>query len=198
MNIRRREHPRSRVLVVFATWHGHAREVAKQIAGVAVANGTDAEVREVHDMRSGDSLLQTCDGVIVVGSVHFAVHGHRLRRFVRHRLEKLTQVPSAFVSISGASASLDGEEQAGRYVQRFLRATGWKPDMVLLCAGAVRFTSYDPITRAAMKFASRIAGRGSDVSRDYVYTNWPSVHAFTHEFLDVVERSKIIAASPVA
>ncbi len=198
MNSQSTEHPKPRVLIVFASWHGHAREVAEKMGEVALANGADAEIRDASETRGDEKSITTYDGVVVVGSVHFAVHSRPLRRFVRRGLQHLSRVRSAFVSISGAAAALDGQKQAERYIQRFLHATGWKPDMVFSCAGAVRFTAYDPITRAAMKFASRIAGRGTDVSRDYVYTNWPAVHAFTHDFLDMLERSKAIAGSTVA
>jgi menaquinone-dependent protoporphyrinogen oxidase len=185
------QHPKPGILVIYATWHGQAREVAERFASIALANGADAEVREAGEVKHDD--VSVVDGVVIVGSVHFGSHGGVLRRLARRELKSLARVRSAFISVSGASASLEGRDQAEHYIQRFLRATGWRPDLILPCAGAIPFTKYDPFTRALMKFASRTAGRATDTSRDYVYTNWQAVDAFTHDFLGVVERSNAIA-----
>jgi len=177
------------ILILYATWHGQAREVAERIANVALANGVEPRLHDVKKI-TREEFERPFDGVVVVGSVHFGVHPRVLQTFVRTDLARISSHRSAFVSVSGSAASLEGRDHADGYIQKFLRATGWKPDLVLACAGAVPFTKYDPFTRALMKFTSRTSGRGTDTSKDYVYTNWASVEAFAHEFLELIARSK--------
>ena len=176
------------ILIVSATWHGQAREVAERIATVALANGVDATLCDAQDATF--DYAPPIDGVVVVGSVHFGVYPGSLQRFVRGALPNLSKVSTAFVSVSGAAASIAGRDEADSYIRKFLNAAGWKPDLVLSCAGAIKYTQYGFFTRALMKFTSRVAGRSLDTSRDHVYTDWASVEAFAHELVDRIRKSK--------
>jgi menaquinone-dependent protoporphyrinogen oxidase len=173
-----------RILIAYATWHGQSEKIARRIADVAFLEHVSADVAEVRQ-----ASLEHYDAVIVVGSVHFGRYERPLRRFIARRLTALARMRSAFVSVSGAAASLQGSAQAQSYIDRFLHATRWKPDAVLSVAGAVPFTRYNILTRAAMKFASRISGRESDTSRDYEYTDWFAVDAFVRDFIGVTART---------
>ena len=176
-----------KIAIVYASRHGHVYAIADQLAAIASLRRTDCTLQEVVEARHR-GLNDDCDAIVIAGSVHFGGHARALRRFVERRLALLSSVPSAFLSVSGSAASLDGREKAEEYITDFIRATGWQPDLTLSVAGAVLYTKYDPITRLIMKFASRIAGRGTDTSRDYDYTDWPIVDAFMHEFIDMVDR----------
>ena len=173
------------ILIVFATWHGQAREVAERIAAVALANGVEARLCDAQQATMNDD-----DGIVVVGSVHFGAYARSLQRFVRASLARLSKQRSAFVSVSGAAASIAGRDEADSYIRKFLFTTSWKPDLILSCAGAIKYTQYGFFTRQLMKFTSRVSGRSTDTSRDHVYTDWPSVEAFAHEFLDLIRKSK--------
>ena len=172
-----------RLLVLFATWHGKARAIAEHITSIALANGIAAEAHETAEIWR-DGIDPSYQAVIVVSSVHFGKHPQAMQRLVRSTVTQLGALQTAFVSISGASASLDGREEAEGYIRRFLRATGWDPDFSYACAGATQFTKYGPFLRMMMKFTSRIAGRGTDTTHDYDYTNWSALDAFTHLFIE--------------
>jgi menaquinone-dependent protoporphyrinogen oxidase len=176
----------SRIAVVYATCHGHVREIASYLANVAAIRGMECTPFDVTAAEKSGAPAGF-DGLIVAGSVHFARHQRSLGRFVRRESPRWT-MPTAFVSISSSAATLEGRGKAQQYAREFLRDTGWQPDSIFLAAGALPYTRYDPLTRLAMKFASRIAGLGTDVTRDYVYTNWNLVDAFMHDFIDRVER----------
>jgi len=184
----------SEILILYATWHGHAQEVAERIASVARSSGVNSQVHEAREFARSGMKIDGFDGVIVAGSVHFGTHGAALRNAVRAIVPRMSRLRSAFVSISGAAASLDGQEAADGYLQRFLRDTGWKPDATLSCAGAIRYSRYDPFTRWLMRFTSRVAGRTTDMSGDHVYTDWAVLVAFAQEFIESVKGSKRAAA----
>ncbi len=171
------------VLVIFATWHGKARAIAEHIAAVLLANGVDAEPCDARTIWR-DGIDASYDGVIVVSSVHFGTHSRLMQRVVRSTAPQLAKLQTAFVSISGAAASLDGLDESERYIRRFLQATKWGPDFSYSCAGSIPFTQYGPLLRLMMKFTARVAGRGTDTTRDYDYTNWTALDALVHLYLE--------------
>jgi menaquinone-dependent protoporphyrinogen oxidase len=180
----------ARIGVLYSSWHGHVRTIAEHLQVLARTRGYDSVLINVRGPRRNLVALDACDAAVVVGSIHFGRHSGRLRRAVEHKLAVLSLIPTAFISVSGSAASVQGGDQAEAYAHDFLRASGWQPDQILSIAGAIAYTRYDPITRAMMRFASMIAGRGTDTARDYDYTNWSVLEAFTHGFLDVVERAE--------
>lgn len=174
-----------KIAIVYSSKHGQVRAIAERLAQIAAVRHVECTVT---DVRFADDAFASCDAAIVAGSVHFGKHARPLRRFVERKLAWLSANPSAFLSVSGSAASLEGTDKANQYIDDFLRATGWQPDLTLSAAGAVLYTKYGPITRLMMKFASRTAGRETDTSRDVVYTNWPAVDDFMHRFIDSLER----------
>ena len=124
------------------------------------------------------------DGVIVGASIHMGKHDKHVVDYVRNNRATLEQLPSALFSVSLAAHG-DTEEAEG-YVEEFERDTGWRPARVALFGGALLYTQYGFLKRHMMKkIASGKPGNlGTDVSRDYVYTEWDGVKRFAEDFLD--------------
>lgn len=175
----------TKIAVVYSSKHGHVRAIAERLAETAAVRHVECIVT---DVRSAGEVLASCDAAILAGSVHFGKHARPLRRFVERQLAWLSEHPSAFLSVSGSAAALEGAAKASEYIDDFEGVTGWQPDMTLSAAGAVLYTKYGPLTRLMMKFAARTAGRETDTSRDVVYTNWNAVDDFMHRFIDTLER----------
>ena len=176
----------TKIAVVYASKHGHVRTIAERLAAVAATR--DAVCRLIDVQAAGPASLDGYDGVIIAGSVHFGRHATKLRRFVARKLAVLSWLPTAFISVSGSAAAVQGMPQAEQYLREFLRVTAWQPDITLCAAGAMLYTKYDPITRLMMKFAARTAGRATDTTRDHVYTDWATIDDLMHLFLDTLER----------
>ena len=100
----------------------------------------------------------------------------------------LGEVPSAFLSVSGAAAAPQGQREAESYRDAFLARTGWRPDMSACVGGALLYTKYSWLTRTMMRFASRVAGRPTDTSRDYDLTDWRVVDGFADDLLNLMVR----------
>lgn len=176
-----------KIAVVYSSKHGHVREIAERLAANATAH--EAACSVVDARRAGVFGPDRCGGIVIAGSVHFGRHSRALRRFVERNRQWLSTVPSAFISVSAAAASLDGRAEAEQYMEDFFRVTGWRPDSALSAAGALQYTKYDPLTRLMMRFASRTAGRETDLTRDHVYTDWNELDQFMDEFVGTLERS---------
>lgn len=169
-----------RALLIYASKDGQTEKIARRIADRIREAGVMATTLAVGEVAKSSSLPAS-GAVLVAGPVHFGRHPKELERFVRSRREELGGRPATFLSVSGTAGAVDAEERAGAraYVDRFLEATGWRPEHVETVAGAVRYTRYNPILRWVMKRITVRAGRteDTDTSRDYEYTDWDRVDA---------------------
>ena len=125
------------------------------------------------------------DAVIVGASIHMGKHEDYVRDYVRENRDALERLPSAFFSVSLAAHG--DTEVAEGYIEEFVEETGWRPGMVGLFSGALLYTQYGFIKRHMMKYIARHKGSpDTDISRDFVYTDWESVKHFAEEFLELV------------
>lgn len=157
------------------------------IAGVITEKGHQARTVDIKDL--GNDSPANYDAVVVGASIHVGKHDKHVIEFVEKNRDALTQMPSAFYSVSLAAHG-DSSEAEG-YVDEFEKATGWQPGMVALFGGALLYTQYGFFKRHLLKKIAKDApgGLGTDMSRDYVYTEWDAVKRFAEHFVDQLEAS---------
>ena len=177
------------VLVVYATMHGHAELIARRIAEAAPDWGAFASVQDVRATTAAD--LAEHPTVIFVASVHFGRHQRSITRFVKKHRERLAQMRTAFLSVSGDAADESTRPRAEQYLRDFFRVTGWTPSESTIVAGAVKFTKYNPLLRFITRRALAAKGSNLDPHRDYDFTNWEAVEHFARGF--VLGRSAKVA-----
>ena len=175
----------SKICIVYGTTEGQTATIAGVMAEVIRAHGHDVAAVDVKQARDG-LAAEGYDGVIVGASIHMGKHDKHAVDYVRRNRTALEELPSALFSVS-LSAHGDTDEAEG-YVGEFEEQTGWRPSRVALFGGALRYTQYGFLKRHMMKkIASGKPGNlGTDVSRDYVYTEWDGVKRFAEDFLDEV------------
>jgi menaquinone-dependent protoporphyrinogen oxidase len=172
-----------RVLIPYGTTEGQTARISEYLADMIRDHGH--EVYAV-DIKGSDALEPDgYDAVIVGASIHMGKHEDYVRDLVRENRDALERLPSAFFSVS--LAAHDDTEEAEGYIEEFVEETGWRPGMVGLFGGALLYTQYGFIKRHMMKYIARHKGSpDTDISRDYVYTDWESVKRFAEEFLELV------------
>ena len=172
----------AKVLIPYGTTEGQTAKIAEVIAHVIQEMGHEAEAVDIK--RLSHTVPDGYDAVIIGASIHMGKHDKRVVEFVQKNHDTLERLPSAFFSVSLAAHG-DTQEAEG-YVDQFEDETGWHPDKVAVFGGALRYTHYGFVKRRMMK---RIAGAkpghlGTDMSRDYVYTEWDAVKRFAEHFAD--------------
>ena len=172
----------AKTYIAYSTGEGQTAKIAEYIADVMRAHGHEAQMSDIG--RSGGSVPSGYDGVIVGASIHMGKHDKHAVEYVRENRTVLEQLPSALFSVSLAAHG-DPDEAEG-YVEEFEQQTGWRPSRVALFGGALRYTQYGFVKRHIMKrIASGKPGNlGTDMSRDYVYTEWDGVKRFAEDFLE--------------
>ncbi len=126
--------PRS--LILYATTEGQTARIAERMAQTLRGKG---HAVDAFPADTAPANLDVYDGVIIGASIHYGRHPGYLRALVRKHREALTARPSAFFSVS-LSAGGPGARPASakRYLDKFLRQTGWRPRQTASIAGALQ------------------------------------------------------------
>lgn len=170
------------ILMVYGTAYGQTEKIVRRMADRLASEGHRITIWK-GDSLSARPALAGFDLFLVAGSVLFGRHQRYLADFVRQHRSRLNGAPGAFVSVCGALAGswARGKEEAGRYLEKFLQQTGWRPQLTRSFAGGLPYTRYGIFTRWMMKLISRATGRPADTSRDWDLTDWEAVDQFALE-----------------
>jgi menaquinone-dependent protoporphyrinogen oxidase len=172
-----------RVLIPYGTTEGLTARISEYVAEVIRGHGHEADTVDLKGYV--DPEADDYDAVIIGASIHMGKHEDYVLDFVRKNRDALERLPSAFFSVS--MAAHDNMEEAGGYIEEFVRQTGWQRAKVGLFGGALLYTHYGFIKRHLMKKIARDKGNtDTDTSRDYIYTEWDGVKHFVEEFLETL------------
>jgi menaquinone-dependent protoporphyrinogen oxidase len=172
------------ILVVYGTTEGQTRKIAGFITDHLRKKGSTVALVDSTEVPKGFSL-DGFDAVIAAGSVHNGRHQASLFEFARKHRAALQAKPAALVSVSLSMASDDKEDRldAVACAERFVEAAEWKPTVVHLVAGALRYTQYDFFKGWMLKMIAGAKGASTDTSKDHEFTDWKDLEAFADAFI---------------
>lgn len=171
-----------RILLVYASTHGHTAKIARRVAEVMQGAGADVPLLRADEAPHG--RLDRYDAVVVAASVHAGRHQREMVRWVSRNALELAALPSVFLSVS-LSAADDSEESRGHVraaIDYFVDETGWPPKRVEAIAGALQYREYSVFTRALMRLVvGRLGNPEPDTGRDHDYTDWDALDRIATE-----------------
>jgi len=171
-----------RILLLYATTEGQTELIAERMAHTLREKGHNVDMLPA-DTDPARLDPAAYDGVMVGASIHYGHHPAYLRQLIRRHRSALAARHCAFFSVSlSAGGPRPKPAAAQRYLDKFLRKTGWQPNMTASFAGAVKYSVYGPIKRRVMIVFVGLGGGETDTSRDYEYTDWAAVERFAGEF----------------
>jgi menaquinone-dependent protoporphyrinogen oxidase len=176
------------VLIIYGTTEGQTRKIAERAGARVRERGHDVEI---HNSASLAPALDLAGfhAIIVAASVHQERHQDHVSDFVMAHREQMNSKPTAFISVSLSAVLEYAKDEARTYVDRFLTATHWQPQNILLLGGALRGSEYDYFERQIIKFIVMKRGEIADMTRDYEFTDWNALAGFIDEFLAAAEPS---------
>lgn len=185
IDVREPRHNMKPILVLYATREGHTCQIAEHIAEKMQLKGVAAEIVNVAAWQAEFSLMDY-GAAVVCASVHKGKHEREMVQFVKHHAAQLGTLPSVFllVSLSGAGAEdvhadVSKRTQSAADVQKmidhFLEETGWHPQNIRAVAGALLYSRYPLPVRLILRWISKKSGGPTDMSRDYVFTDWAAL-----------------------
>ena len=173
-----------RFLVLYGTTDGQTRKIAGAIADELRACGDDVDVANARH-QNPPTPPDNYAAVVIAGSVHAGGYQRSVRRWVRAHRDALANRPTAFVSVCLGVLEHNPatDRELERILTRFFDATGWRPTITKVVAGALPFTRYGWLKRLVMlRIARKQLGTDLDTRRDYEYTDWKDVRAFARDF----------------
>lgn len=175
------------ILAIYGTAYGQTERIMRCIADRLQQDGL-----EVRTCR-GDALPQGLqvsdfDAVLVGASIIRGKHQPYVRDFVRRHAARLNQIPSAFVSVSGAAGSPLPEKRAEAqgYLDEFLKQTAWRPTVTAAFGGTLAYTKYGFLLRWIIKRIAKQSGGPTDTTRDHELTDWDAVDRFAERLEEIV------------
>lgn len=174
----------ARILVAYATSEGQTEKIAHRIADWMGRHGHQVVLTDVREP-DARSVTDRFDAAVIAGSVHYSRHDKVLTDFVHRHQPRLTEAPSAFISVSLAASSDKPKDQAGvrRWAKDFYDKSGWTPDAEYCAAGAIRDSRLGFFKRMLVHWILRKEDITLDPSGDTEFTDWAKLDAFVEAFL---------------
>jgi menaquinone-dependent protoporphyrinogen oxidase len=171
----------TRLLVMYATVDGQTAKIARTMGDALRSQGARVDVIEAG---TADPDPGAYAGVIVTAAVHAGGYPRAVTSWARAHAEALRTRPTAFVSVclGVLQSDISVHRELAAIIRRFLRAAAWHPTETKIVAGALLYTKYNWLKRRIMLRIARKAGGDTDTSRDYEYTDWADLRAFTEQF----------------
>lgn len=184
------------ILVIYATRQGHARRIAEHVAANLRARHLAPDLVDAAYIPPGFTL-KNYSAAIVSASVHLGKHESEIRNFVKRHVADLEQIPTAFFSVSLSEAGAEdptappatraqAQADVKQMIDTFLADTGWNPPYVKAVAGALMYLKYNFAIRFVMKRIARQAGKPTDTTRNYEFTDWTGVDQTVKELVESI------------
>jgi menaquinone-dependent protoporphyrinogen oxidase len=182
-----------RVLVFYASTHGHTGKIADRLGALLRERGLSVQVRRLGTPAAEHIDVTEFDAVLVGGSVHAGHHQKELVDWIAAHHTRLSARPSAFFSVSLTAADDTDEAHAmtREMIDDVLDATGWLPRETVALAGALQFEKYNLPTRVLMRLIARHHDPAVDVHQDTDYTDWAAVERFADTFAASLRTSEV-------
>lgn len=179
------------ILILYATRDGQTRKIAEHVAGELSARAMAAELLDARTLPATFDL-GAYGGAILAASVRYGKHERELVDFARTHKDVLSNMPNAFLSVSGSEATAEDANATGEtraraahdvqdVLDRFVAATGWRPTHAQPVAGAMLFTKYNFLVRFIIKQIAKRNGTKIDPTKDSEYTDWAALDRFVSE-----------------
>jgi menaquinone-dependent protoporphyrinogen oxidase len=181
----------ARILLVYASTHGHTAKIAARISQVLRDAGHHVVLDG--DVGSTDPSINGYDAVVAGASIHNAHFQPELVAWALRHGTSLTLHPSAFFSVclTAADDSEESREATRDYLDDFEERTGWIPRLRTTFAGALQYREYDFATRLVMRLLMHRGHHPSDVSRDFDFTDWDAVDTFARACAELTVQAHV-------
>jgi len=172
-----------KVLIIYGSTEGQTRKISRFMEDVLQQEGHQVMIADAKDEPPSP---EGYDAVLIGASIHIHKYQKSVKKYIHQYRDLLNSMRSAFFSVCMAIAREDKSEHKAVYqlTHEFFNDSGWKPLEEVYFAGAVKYTKYDYFRKFIMRMISRKAGGGTNISKDFEYTDWEQVKSFALDFIN--------------
>ena len=173
----------SNVLIVYSSTDGHTKIICQRITNFLNEDNL-VKLIPLEDAKKID--LSNFEKIIIGASIRYGKHSKELYKFVNLNKNILDQKKSAFFSVNVVARKPEkNTAETNPYINKFLKISKWKPDIIKVFAGKVDYPSYNFFDKYVIKFIMFITKGPTDTSRSYEFTDWSKVDEFSKEFKNI-------------
>ena len=173
----------SSFLIIYSSTDGHTKTICERIKNF-LNDGNVVELLSLKDAKKVD--LSNFKKIIIGASIRYGKHSKELYKFINLNKNILDQKKSAFFSVNVVARKPEkNTAETNPYINKFLKISKWKPDIIKVFAGKVDYPSYNFFDKYVIKFIMFITKGPTDTSRSYEFTDWSKVDEFSKEFKNI-------------
>ena len=170
----------SNVLIVYSSTDGHTKIICQRITNFLNEDNL-VKLLPIEEAKNID--LSNFEKIIIGASIRYGNHSKELYKFVNLNKNILKQKKSAFFSVNVVARKPEkNTAETNPYINKFLKISNWKPNIIRVFAGKVDYPSYNFFDKYVIKFIMFITKGPTDTSRSYEFTDWSKVDEFSKEF----------------
>ncbi len=173
-----------KVLCLYSTTDGQTIKICKHIQKQLV--GYQSELLDLHNVSQVD--FHQYDRVIIGASIRYGRLNQKLYQFIDRNLAQLQSSKVAFFCVNLTArkeAQKKDTPEGSVYIKTFLKKSSWKPELIGVFAGALRYPKYKWFDRVCIQLIMKITGGETDISKEVEYTNWKKVALFAMSVVDL-------------
>jgi menaquinone-dependent protoporphyrinogen oxidase len=164
-----------RILILYASEHGQTEAVAAALATHLERAGHNVYV---FDSRLHQPPPDDYDAVLIGTRIQIERPARRILRYVRDHRAALDAMPTACFTVSMSAVAGHDREGARICMDRFLRATGWRPRWRAIFGGGLPYRRYGRALRWLMRRIAATMNAPVDTRRNHDLTDWDEVARF--------------------
>ena len=129
------------ILIVYSSIDGHTKKISSKIAEYL----SESENVDLASLSEAKTLsLKNYQQIIIGASIRYGNYRKDLFEFIEKNLDDLNEKENAFFSVNVVARKSDkNTAESNPYVNKFLKATKWKPKSLDVFAGVVDYPVYN-------------------------------------------------------
>ena len=175
------------ILILYATREGQTEKIATQIFTHLIKAGASVQLTNAQDRMVTENIdLKAFDLLVFGASMHAGGVEQEMVTFINNHQEQIKQKIRSFFLVLLSAATKDSElrakwlEDARKKMNEQIQVPFQDVEMI---AGALMYSKYSLPLKWIMKGIAQKAGEGTDMSKDYEYTDWNQVAQYSEKLM---------------
>lgn len=172
-----------RALIIYPSQGGQTEHIARRIATRMTEEGARVDLYNIADEPADEIAVDAYDAVILGSPSHYGHHDARIEWCIREYRQFLSEVPTAFFSVSHQAAGRhngDGHDVC-RCADDFVARLRWQPSMTRTFPGVKRY-DHGGLWQRLMHWTREKPGEESEVRGNEDSIDWYAVDDFAQRF----------------
>lgn len=166
------------ILILYSSRFGQCQRIAQTMAAQLEVLGNLCEVINLEEAFTLAKPIGQYESVIITASIRYGYYHSKVKSFVQEHKQALEEVLDVFVPVNLIARKPEKRSlETNVYARKFLEKTSWKPKILSIMPGALRYPLYNAIDRFMIQLIMKMSKGETDASKDIDYTDWEEVRA---------------------